>query len=264
MRVRTRQGGMHRLALVLFLVVAGCALPGGTTPPSPAGDPQGSWQLIAAETPDGPIELLDEHPFTLTLEASTVGGQACNHYGGRIEPAAGGIAIHELGSTDMACAPDGVMVAEAAYLEALTAVRAIRRDGDELVLEGPGVELHYELLPGAPVTELVDTTWVLETLLVGDVASGAMGEPATLLLRSDGTLEGETGCRSFTGRWIEAGHQIQATELFMDDRVCPADLAPQDGHVVSVIGDGFVPSVEGDLLTLMDPGGVGLVYRASE
>lgn len=30
---------------------------------------------------------------------------------------------------------------------------------------------------------------------------------------------------------------------------------------MSVIGDGFVPSVEGDLLTLLDPGGDGLVYR---
>ena len=28
--------------------------------------------------------------------------------------------------------------------------------------------------------------------------------------------------------------------------------------------DGFVPSVEGDLLTLVDPGGVGLVYRAEK
>ena len=45
---------------------------------------------------------------------------------------------------------------------------------------------------------------------------------------------------------------------------CPAGLQQQDSHVVSVIGDGFVPSIEGDLLTLMDPGGVGLVYRASE
>lgn len=32
--------------------------------------------------------------------------------------------------------------------------------------------------------------------------------------------------------------------------------------MVSVIGDGFVPSIEGDLLTHTDPGGVGLVDRA--
>ncbi len=250
--------------MVLIVVVGGCASPGGTTPRSPASDPQGSWQLVAAETPDGPIELLDDHPFTLTLEASTVGGQACNHYGGRIEPVAGGIAISDMGSTDMACAPEEVMVAEAAYMEALTAVRAMRLDGDTLVLTGPGVELRFEALPEPPTADLVDTAWVLETLFVGDVATTPTGEQATLILRSDGTLEGGTGCRSFTGQWIEAGHQIQATELFMDDRACPADLAPQDSQVVSVIGDGFVPTIEGDLMTLVDPGGVGLVYRSSE
>jgi hypothetical protein len=50
----------------------------------------------------------------------------------------------------------------------------------------------------------------------------------------------------------------------MDETECPADLIDQDSHVVSVIGDGFIPSVEGELLTLMDPGGIGLVYRAEE
>jgi hypothetical protein len=50
----------------------------------------------------------------------------------------------------------------------------------------------------------------------------------------------------------------------MGEAECPAALSEQDSHVVSVIGDGFVPSIEGDLLTLLDPGGVGLVYRAQE
>jgi hypothetical protein len=31
-----------------------------------------------------------------------------------------------------------------------------------------------------------------------------------------------------------------------------------------VIGDGFFPTIEGQLLTLTDPGGIGLVYRAEE
>ncbi len=50
----------------------------------------------------------------------------------------------------------------------------------------------------------------------------------------------------------------------MDETTCPAELSAQDDHVVSVIGDGFIPTIEGDLLTLMDPGGIGLVYRAED
>jgi hypothetical protein len=50
----------------------------------------------------------------------------------------------------------------------------------------------------------------------------------------------------------------------MDDAECAAGLAHQDATIVSVVGDGFVPSIDGDLLTLTDPGGAGLVYRAGD
>jgi hypothetical protein len=33
---------------------------------------------------------------------------------------------------------------------------------------------------------------------------------------------------------------------------------------VSVIGDGFIPTIDGELLTLMDPEGIGLVYRSGQ
>ncbi len=50
----------------------------------------------------------------------------------------------------------------------------------------------------------------------------------------------------------------------MDEVNCASELQEQDSHVVSVVGDGFVPSIEGDLLTLTDPGSIGLVYRAAD
>jgi len=99
-------------------------------------------------------------------------------------------------------------------------------------------------------------------VFVGDVASAPLGEPATLELDGDGTFRGSTGCGAFTGHWIEQGDQIEAPSLAMDESECPADLRAQDDHVVSVIGDGFVPSIQGDLLTLTDPGGIGLAYRS--
>jgi heat shock protein HslJ len=165
--------------------------------------------------------------------------------------------------TAMGC-EEPVMAAEAAYTAALTAVESIGGEGGELVLSGPNVELRFSALAPPPTAEVVDTVWVLETLFVGDVASSPLGEPATLELRADGTFSGSTGCRSFSGEWLEQSEQIVAPSWGMDGTECPADLTQQDGHVVSVIGDGFVPSVVGDLLTLTDPGGVGLVYRAEE
>jgi heat shock protein HslJ len=257
---------MQRIATVFVLLATTACGAAGVSPTSqPGGDPQGSWQLVALESPEGPVPLLDDHPVTLTLEGSSVGGRAaCNEYGGRIEGSGEGVTIADLAWTAMACMPDDVMGIEAAYLNALTGVRSVRLDGDELVLEGADLELRFSRLPDPPTAELVDTEWTLETLMVGDVAAAAAGEPATLLLRSDGTFTGSTGCRTFDGEWVERGEQLFATTFAMGDEVCSEELAAQDQQVTTVIGDGFVPSVEGDLLTLLDPGAAGLVYRAPQ
>lgn len=263
--VARRLSGMRLSHVFLALALVGCGSPAVSASPSAStgADPIGSWQLATATVDGEALDLLEDHPVTAVIDGSTIAGRsACNHYGGRLEIAGDGIRIGELGGTAMGCAPQAVMNLEQAYLAALGRVRAIEVIDGRLALRGEAVDLRFELLPEAPVTDLVDTTWVLETLFVGDVASPPAGEPATLQLRSDGTFGGSTGCRTFTGRWIEFGEQIQAPELAMGDMECPAELSEQDSHVVSVIGDGFVPSVEGDLLTLLDPGGVGLVYRA--
>lgn len=257
-----------RSLLLGAVLLAGCGSSAASMapPPSaPAEDPLGAWELAAGMVDGVALPVLDDNPITVVVEGSRISGRsACNEYGGRIEPAPAGVVIGELSGTDMACAPDEVMALESAYLAALRRVRSIDVVEGSLAMRGDGVDLRFERQPEPPVAELVDTTWVLETIFVGDIASTPTGEPAALELRSDGTLVGGTGCRSFTGRWIQAGAEIQAPELRMGEMECPSELASQDSHVVSVIGDGFIPSIEGDLLTLLDPGGVGLVYRAAE
>jgi heat shock protein HslJ len=220
--------------------------------------------MLASGTVDGaPLPTLDDHPITAVVDGSSISGRsACNRYGGRVDVAPGGVTIGELFGTDMACGPDEVMALESAYLGALGRVRAIEVIDGQLAMRADGVDLRFERQPEPPVADVIDTTWILETVFIGDVASRPGGDPATLELRSDGTFSGSTGCRTFTGRWIESGAQIEAPDLRMGETECPAELIEQDSHVVSVIGDGFVPSIEGDLLTLLDPGGVGLVYRA--
>lgn len=260
-----RLSGMRSPLVVLAFVLVACGSPAVSATPSAStdADPSGAWQLASATVDGRPLALIDDHPVTAVVEASTIGGRsACNEYGGRIEIAGDGIRIGELGGTLMGCGPQEVMTLEEAYLSALHSIRAIEVIDGQLALRGNGVDLRFDRLPDPPVAGLVDTTWTLETMFVGDVASPPGGDPATLRLRSDGTFSGSTGCRTFSGRWIEFGAQIQAPELRMGETECPGELTEQDSHVVSVIGDGFVASIEGDLLTLLDPGGVGLVYRS--
>ena len=250
---------------MIAAVLAACAAPGAV--PTPIGDafvPQGSWQLAAAEVAGPQVPILDDHPVTLTIEGPEIRGRAaCNTYGGLLTIADGGVEISELGMTAMGCA-EPAMSAERAYVSALSAVTSIQADGGQLVLRGPEVELRFDALPEPSTAELVDTPWVLETLFVGDVASSTVGDPATLELRSDGQFSGSTGCRTFSGTWVEEAGQILASTWGLDDAECPPEVQQQDAHVVGVIGDGFVASVDASLLTLTDPGGVGLVYRAVE
>jgi heat shock protein HslJ len=259
---------MLRVTLLLALLLTACG--GGQVAPSPSPnsppfDPTGAWELGSGSAGGEPIPIVEGHRITLEITGSRVGGTAaCNGYGGELIMRDGRLDIGELGMTAMACVDEGVMESEAAYMRALEAVDAMGMDGEELVLGGPDVELRFVSLVPPPTAELVGTTWLLETIVVGDVASEAGGERATLELSADGRLTGSTGCRGFEGSWMEQGDQIVATSLAMTDQACPAELADQDSHVVSVIGDGFLPTIEGDLLTLIDPGSIGLVYRRTD
>ncbi len=251
--------------MLLALLLAACGAGQSPTAPAPTDGPvTGDWVLVGGTIDGVDAPVLDDHRITLSITGSTIGGvSACNHYGGEITMEGDGLHLVNLSQTDMGC-PEPAMSAESGYLAALARVRHMERDGDGLIASGGGIELRFGALEAPATSELIDTRWVLDTLLVGDVAAAPMGEPATLELRSDGTFGGSTGCRRFSGDWIERGDQIVAPSWGMDETECSLDLSHQDSHVVSVIGDGFIPSVEGDLLTLMDPGGVGLVYRSGE
>jgi heat shock protein HslJ len=259
-----------RTILVLMLLLAACSAPLAAPSASQLveGDDgagvEGTWLLTTGTNGDGGVPIIDDHPITLTIEGTELSGvAACNRYGGRFTPVGDGVTVREIGMTAMGC-EEAIAASEAAYIAALQHVMNVQRDGDELLLTGPQVELRFSRQPEPPTTEMIDTTWVLETLFVGDVASAAVGDPATLRIAGDGSFSGSTGCRTFTGTWVEDGNQIRAPSMSTDGAECPPDLAPQDSQVVGVVGDGFVPSIEGDLLTLTDPGSTGLVYRADE
>jgi hypothetical protein len=58
-----------------------------------------------------------------------------------------------------------------------------------------------------------------------------------------------------------SGADVAMTEMTAHGE-CPAELETQDGHVVTVLGDGFRAVVDGQLLTLTSSGDLGLVYRS--
>lgn len=268
-----------RLAILLLggsLLLGACgagsssATPPPSSPapsPSPAAsadtgmiDGTGDWRLVSGTNAGAPIPIVPGSDITMTVDGSRIAGRsACNQYGADIVVADGEVRFGLASMTAMAC-EEPVMASEAAYHAALAGVRAASRDGDTLTLTGPGVELIFERLAPPPTAEIVGTVWVLESLLSGDAVTSVMGEPALLVLDPDGSFTGSTGCRSFTGRYTVANAEIVFTDFAMDQVECPPELASQDGHVVSVLGDGFRAEVDGEHLTLAGRSNQGLGY----
>ncbi len=249
------------LGVVIAALATACGAGGGVGD-GPAGL-EGAWQFMSGTGPDGRIDVPPGNRITLVVEEDRVSGRAaCNAYGGSARLGDDRFELGELSATEMACEP-AVMDVEAAYLKTLGRVDRARRSGDQLVLTGPAVRLTFAALPPGPTEKLVDTTWRLETVIVDETATAA-GDAATLRLGSDGAVEGSTGCRTFTGRYVIHGDEVVLTALTTQDapkiELCPH--VEQDTIVVGVVGDGFVAKVDEDRLRLTS-GRNGLIYRSN-
>jgi heat shock protein HslJ len=253
--------GRRRTAWLLAvpLVLAGCGAPsaGG----SPADDAVGEWELVSGTASGRPLPQPAGSRATLTLDGSQAGGTSfCNHYSATYRGNGGAIEFDAIGGTEMGCAPE-VMEAEYAYSAALAEVDTVVVEAVDLVLTGPGVELRFRPVPEVPPSELVGTTWVLDTLLDGEVASSVVGG-SMVRLEADGTVTATTACHTLSGTWTRDDDEVLVRDLVTQELDCPADFRTQDVHELAVLADGFRSSVEADRLTALDADGRGLVYRA--
>ena len=248
---------MRRLIIPSLLVLAMSACDGNaeSSVSPPTDTPDGDWVMIEG------MDTVPGFPITLSIDGAAASGRAaCNSYFGTVSVAGTTVSFAEMGQTLMGCEP-AVQEAETTFLTALMTVDGFTRNGDRLTLFGPGVDLRFDQVVPTPTSDLVGTDWVLDTLIEGNAASSVSGDPATLLLQSDGTLTASTGCRTLTGRWIDNAGVIVVPELSADGQ-CSDELSKQDSLVVTVIGDEFRAEVNGDTLTLTSMGGDGLGYRA--
>lgn len=103
--------------VLLTAMLAACAATEGQPAPEPV-DASGDWVLERGTVGGAAIPIVADHPITFSVDASEVGGQACNFYGGRLEHADGGLRVGLTSSTAMACGEpdDPVMRSEALFM----------------------------------------------------------------------------------------------------------------------------------------------------
>ena len=247
-------------ALLLMLALTGCSIVSGGATASLDGE----WQLRDGTNQGQPIPIVAGSRITLKIDGTHVGGTAaCNSYGGDVQVKGTSIIIGELFQTEMACLDDRLMASEAAFMAALPRATKVTRNGDNLTLTGPELELRFALV--APVADaiLIGTTWILDSLISGEVASSTVGERVTLELIGDGTLSASTGCRDVTGRYTISDGQVQVTLDPYDTIGCAAALGAQDTRILKVLSDGFGVAIDGERLTVT-AGDQGMTYRTED
>lgn len=250
---------MRRLALLSTLALALAACLGSDF----ADSLDGSWQMTSGTVNGEEIPLLDSHPITITFDGDRVTGTAsCNSYGGDFELSGSQTRFENVAMTEMGCFPVEAMVAEAMYADAITRVQSVSLEGD-LTLKGDGVQLAFEALEPVPDAELTNTVWVLDGLIVGDaVSTPVLGTRSTIEFFTDGSVLGDSGCRPFSGQYTVSGAEVVVTEIAADGHECEPEVAGQDGHFLTVIGDGFEAEIDGNRLTAWSQGDLGLVFMA--
>lgn len=239
----------------------------GEAPPDPSVatvDANGFWALRSGRAPSGPIEVPPDARITMEIDGDEVRGSiaGCNSYGGGLAIDGDTFEAGELALTEIGC-PADVTEAQERFVEALGDADGVSRKRKTLTLRGPETQLVFELVPPIDPKPLTETPWILETLVQGERASStvASAEPARLLLRVDGTFEGTTGCRSFSGTWEVVGDVVTVNQMVFEGMCKTA--ADQDAHVAAVLGTGFRAERKEDRLTLTSQkDDLGLVYRS--
>ncbi len=246
-------------AVLLMLALTGCSIFSGGATLSLDGE----WQLREGTNQGQPIPIVAGSRITLKVDGTPIGGSAaCNLYGGTIEVHGSSVVISALAMTELACQED-LMASEAAYLAALPCTTTVARNGDNLVLTGPELELRFALVAPVADANLIGTTWILESLISGEVSSSTLGERVTLELNGDGAMSASTGCREVTGRYTISEGQVQVTLDPYEAIGCAAELGAQDAHILDVLSDGFGVSMDGERLTVT-AGDQGMVYRTED
>jgi heat shock protein HslJ len=248
---------------VLALLMAGCG-EAGTGAGEPTVPPDGVWVLVEGTGPDGPIALVDGHVPTLTIDGEEWGGTVCNHYFTTARLDGQRVTIEGVGATEMACLAEGAMESESAYHAALSRVERHGRGGDQLVLEGPEVELVYDPVRPETNAALEGTVWRLDAIVAGPGPDGAVSsvldEPSLEL--DGGRLGGETGCNGFGGSYELQDDRLVVEELERTLIGCDEAHRRQEDDVIAVLEAGPTVRVDGATLDLTAPDGRGLRYRA--
>ena len=250
---------------ILAALLAGACGGADTVTGAGSADPASvfdEWVLVEGPVPDVAIGVTT---LRIDLDGGASGSTACNSYFAE-SPAIDGDKwlASGFGVTEMGCESDR-MDAQFEYLEVLATMRGVTVSTTRLELsnaDGTSI-LRFDRVIPPPDSDLIGTTWVLESLIHVDAVSSTMGdgEEATLVLGTDGSLIGTDGCGSLSGTYEIDDDGISWSITIDAGTGCAERFATQSAHIEDVLAGGTTYRIDGPRLVITAPGGTGLDYR---
>ncbi len=272
MRFDTRlefRSGLAVLVVLLLALVSGCTMVGGGSGGAVGGGQDGGGSGGGRDTLDGTAwvvtRLHGARPDTPSAPAPTMrfehgrvtGSDGCNRYsaGYRSLGDSFGLLGNMVGTKRMC--PDEQMRTASAFAAALNGARALRHEGDELLLlDGSGTPL---MTLARDSQELADTRWRVTGYNNGRqaVVSVIAGTELTMQFGADGRVSGSAGCNEFTAGYRQQGDELSISAPVSTRRACaqPEGVMAQEASFLGALAMVDRARIEGGQLELRSAGG---------
>ena len=209
--------------------------------------------------------LVDGTQVSVTFDGSNIGAVAgCNQLSSTWSVEGDVLVVGPMAQTEMACEPATLMDQDTWLASVLTSRPTITLDGDTLTIGADGSTV---TLVDAAATRvavpLEGTTWVVDTLTSGDLATSIpAGATAPTLRFEDGSVAVDTGCNTGSGTARVLGDTVTFGPIAMTRMACTDPVATAvEPQVLAVLRGTATTAIEGDVLTLRT-GTDGLVAHA--
>jgi heat shock protein HslJ len=266
LRTRVRLVLLGLTALALVLGACGDTADTGSTHASIKGPTWVTTELtvdgVRHATPSGSrIEI------TLGTDGMLRARGGCNSMSGGYALKGDTLSVTSLAMTEMGCAAD-LMALDTTIATLLDAKPTVTLADATLTVASATTTLTLvDLETVEPTPPLVGTTWTLDTLITGDVASSipqGLTKPITLVFGADGRYTIVTGCNGLGGEFTRDGTKVTVKPGPTTLIGCPAPLDTLETAIGGVFSDDVIATIQRQRLTVMAKSGNGLGFSATK
>jgi heat shock protein HslJ len=245
-------------ALLASFVAAPESLVGDTIPPAELSLTSNPWALASFGGPDISLAALEGGSITLTFtpDGQASGSAGCNSYTGSYEADGSQLKFGPLASTKRMC-PEGVMVLEQAFLDALGKTASYEiSEGQLMLLDSAGQTLLT--FSAQAMTGIEGTGWTALSVNNGREAVVSVVNGTEITATFDGQKVGGTaGCNRYSAGYTVDGNKITIELPLSTMMMCaePEGIMEQEQAYLAALPQAATYEIRDGRLELRDANG---------